>query len=244
VTSCYHSSRRHSHIALDHYVLHEKLEVDKPVVRTNSSQVVLSTASSLQHRARHAHHPTCNISWSVDCTQHQVHEDHNINIFVTVSVSLPLRGNCLLKQVIEGRIKGGMDVTRRRGRRRRKLLDGLKKRRGYSHLKVVALDRTMWRNRFGGGFGPVVRLNSEWMKLSGLTLKQKAILKAKEIHLYISPRTSGFNSKEGGSSGYNAFWLVLGSSRVRILAPKSSTQRCLVTHLENLKASIWAVPRI
>ena len=68
-----------------------------------------------------------------------------------------LRRNCLLKQVIEGKIKGEMDVTRRRGRRRKKLLDDLKDRRGYSHLKEVALDCTMWRNRFGRGFGPVVR---------------------------------------------------------------------------------------
>jgi hypothetical protein len=29
------------------------------------------------------------------------------------------------------------------------------------HLKEEALDRTMWRNRFGGGFGPVVRQNTE-----------------------------------------------------------------------------------
>ena len=34
-----------------------------------------------------------------------------------------LRRNCLLKQVIEGKIKGEMEVTRRRGRRRKKLLD-------------------------------------------------------------------------------------------------------------------------
>ena len=38
--------------------------------------------------------------------------------------------NCLLKQVIEGKIKGEMEVTRRRGRRRKKLLDDLKDRRG------------------------------------------------------------------------------------------------------------------
>ena len=72
-----------------------------------------------------------------------------------------LRRNCLLKQVIEGKIKGEMEVTRRRGRRCRKLLDDLKDRRGYSHLKEKALDRTMWRNRFRGGFELVVRLNSE-----------------------------------------------------------------------------------
>jgi len=48
-------------------------------------------------------------------------------------------------------------VTRRRGKRRRELLDDLKERRGYSHLKAEALDRSMWRAGFGRGFGPVVR---------------------------------------------------------------------------------------
>jgi len=37
------------------------------------------------------------------------------------------------------------------------MLDDLKERRGYSHLKEEALDRTMCRARFGRGFGPVVR---------------------------------------------------------------------------------------
>ena len=69
--------------------------------------------------------------------------------------------NCLLKQVIEGKIKREMEVARRRGRRRRKLLDDLKYRRGYSHLKEEDLDLTTWRNRFRGGFGPVVRQNTE-----------------------------------------------------------------------------------
>jgi len=65
-----------------------------------------------------------------------------------------LRRNCLLQRVIEGKIKREIEVTGRRGRRRRKLLDDLKGRRGYSHLKEEALDRTMWRVRFGRGFGP------------------------------------------------------------------------------------------
>ena len=65
--------------------------------------------------------------------------------------------------VIEGKIKGEMGVARRRGRRRKKLLDDLKDRRGYCHLKEEALDSTVWRNRFGGGFGPVVRQNTELM---------------------------------------------------------------------------------
>jgi hypothetical protein len=37
-----------------------------------------------------------------------------------------LRRNCRITQVIEGKIKGGIDVIRRRGRRRRKLLNDLK----------------------------------------------------------------------------------------------------------------------
>ena len=53
-------------------------------------------------------------------------------------------------------LKGQIEATRRRGRRRNKLLDDLKDRRGYPQLKEEALDRTMWRNRFGRGFGPVV----------------------------------------------------------------------------------------
>jgi hypothetical protein len=68
-----------------------------------------------------------------------------------------LRINCLLRQVIEGKTKEEIKVTVRRGRRRKKLLDDLKERRGYSHLKEETLDRTMWRTLFGRGFGPVVR---------------------------------------------------------------------------------------
>jgi len=40
-----------------------------------------------------------------------------------------LRRNCLLQQVIEGKIKGGIEVTGRRGRKRKKLLDDLKERK-------------------------------------------------------------------------------------------------------------------
>jgi hypothetical protein len=56
--------------------------------------------------------------------------------------------NCLLLQTTEGKINGGVEVTGVRGRRRRKLLDDLKERRGYSHLKEDALDRSVWRDRF------------------------------------------------------------------------------------------------
>ena len=54
-----------------------------------------------------------------------------------------LRRNCLLQQVTEGKIKGQIEVIRRRGRRRKKLLDDLKDRRGYRQLKEEALDLTI-----------------------------------------------------------------------------------------------------
>jgi hypothetical protein len=72
-----------------------------------------------------------------------------------------LRRNCLLQWVIKGKIKSGIDVAGRQGRRLKKLMDDLKERRGYSHLKEEALDRTMWRAGFGRGFGPVVRQTAE-----------------------------------------------------------------------------------
>jgi hypothetical protein len=68
----------------------------------------------------------------------------------------------LYDRLLEER-KGGIAVTGRRGRRRRELLDDLKERRGYSHLKEEALDCTMWRACFGRDFGPVVRQTAEWM---------------------------------------------------------------------------------
>ena len=59
-------------------------------------------------------------------------------------------------ELLKERYKG-IEVTEGQGRRRRKLLDDLKERRGYSHLKEEALDRTIWRASFGRGIGPVVR---------------------------------------------------------------------------------------
>jgi len=40
-------------------------------------------------------------------------------------------------------------------------LDELKERRGYSQLKEEVLDGTLWKARFGRGFGPIVRQTTE-----------------------------------------------------------------------------------
>jgi hypothetical protein len=49
----------------------------------------------------------------------------------------------------------------RRGRRRKQLLDDLKEKKRYWKLKEAALDRTLWRTRFGRGYGPIVRQTTE-----------------------------------------------------------------------------------
>jgi hypothetical protein len=42
--------------------------------------------------------------------------------------------NCLLKHVLEGKIEGRIEVTGRRGRRHKQLLDGCKEKRGFLKL--------------------------------------------------------------------------------------------------------------
>jgi hypothetical protein len=73
-----------------------------------------------------------------------------------------LRRNCLLKHVIEGKTEEMIDGRGRRGKIRKQLLDDLNEAREYWKLKVEALDRTVWRTRFGRGYGPVVRQTAEW----------------------------------------------------------------------------------
>jgi hypothetical protein len=66
-----------------------------------------------------------------------------------------LRRNFLLKCVIEGSNEGKIEVTRRRGRRRKQLLDGLKEKTGYWTMKGATLDRIHWRPLFGRGYETV-----------------------------------------------------------------------------------------
>ena len=48
-------------------------------------------------------------------------------------------------------------MTEVRRRRCKQLLDDFKERRGYRKLKEEALNLTLWRTRFGRGYGPVGR---------------------------------------------------------------------------------------
>ena len=62
--------------------------------------------------------------------------------------------------MIEGKIEEGIELTERQGRRRKQLLDNIKETRGCRKLKEEALDRTVWRPRFGRSYAPVVRLTA------------------------------------------------------------------------------------
>jgi hypothetical protein len=61
--------------------------------------------------------------------------------------------NCLLKHVIEGKIEGMTEATERRGTGCKQLTQDLKEMK----MKEEALNRSLWRTRFGTGYGPVAR---------------------------------------------------------------------------------------
>jgi hypothetical protein len=106
------------------------------------------------------------INWTIHVRNekllHKVKEERNIlhtkNRKKANLVSHILRRNCLLKQVIEGKIEGEIEVTEREGRRSKHLLDDLQKTtEWYWKLKQAAPDRNLWKTRFGRGYEPVVR---------------------------------------------------------------------------------------
>jgi len=72
-----------------------------------------------------------------------------------------LRRNYFLKHVIEGKTDGRIEEAERRGRRRKQLLDDLKKNKEVWKLKEEGLDRPLWTYCFGRGYGPVVRQTTE-----------------------------------------------------------------------------------
>jgi hypothetical protein len=75
-----------------------------------------------------------------------------------------------------GRIDGRIEVTERRARSRKQLLDNLKERRGFWKLKGEAPDRPLWRTHCGRGYGPVVKQDfgkNEWGGWEVLDLRTK-----------------------------------------------------------------------
>ena len=69
--------------------------------------------------------------------------------------------DCSVKHVIEGNIERTTKVTGRQGRRREQLLDDLKEKRGYWHLKRRSTRSHFVKNCFGRSYGFVVRQTAE-----------------------------------------------------------------------------------
>jgi hypothetical protein len=159
---------------------------------------------------------------------HRVKEERNILHTIQRSkanwIGHILRRNCFLKHVIEVKLEGRIEMTGRRGRRRKQLLDDLKEKRRYWKLKEEALHRTLWRTRFGRGYGPVVRQTTEWMNYyyyltSFLTsLNKISVHGLSDAYEYVSWKPSYINSRYFCSKPrysfdilWSAFWC---SSRI------------------------------
>jgi hypothetical protein len=99
------------------------------------------------------------------CEKRRVKEERNILHTVKRRdgnwIGHILRRNCLLKHVIEGKVKGKIEVTGRRGRRPKQLLDDLKETRGYWKMNAEAQGCLLWITGFGRGYGPAVRQATE-----------------------------------------------------------------------------------
>jgi hypothetical protein len=80
---------------------------------------------------------------------------HTIKVRKAKSFGYVLRRNCFLKHVIEGKVERKLKVTRRRGRRRKQILDDLKE--TIPDMKRETLGSTLLISRFRGDYGPVVR---------------------------------------------------------------------------------------
>jgi hypothetical protein len=123
-----------------------------------------------------------------------------------------LRRNCLLKHVIEGKLGGRIEDRRRRERSRKQLLDGLNEKRIHWNLKEEALDRTLWRTRFGRGSGPVVRhyvmgeLNQwhENNRLAQINIPAKCSLYTKGYYIGVFSHLYTFDPCEVISEGEGA----------------------------------------
>ena len=92
-------------------------------------------------------------------------------------------GQTLRNTLLQERYKKKIRRKGRQGRRRKKLLDDLTESRGYCHLKEEAVDRTMLRARFGGGFGPVVRQTTKWIQILSISHWTRQGLRRFDSHM-------------------------------------------------------------
>jgi len=97
---------------------------------------------------------------------------------------------CLLKHVSDGKVEERIEMTGKRVRRIKQLLDNLKDRRRYSKLKEEAVDSALWRTGFGRGCGHVIRQTTECMNIQDffyvlLTVHLSTILVTDQLNAQI-----------------------------------------------------------
>ena len=82
-----------------------------------------------------------------------------------------LRRNCLLKHVMEGKIEKNIEMTTKRGRKRKQVLDDLKETTGCMKLKLKeeSLHRALRKAGFANSYGPVVRRSEKCVTASWKT---------------------------------------------------------------------------
>jgi hypothetical protein len=83
---------------------------------------------------------SCEKLRSITLDEVEEQQAHTTNIRNANCTGHTLLRNCLLKHIIKGKIDGRIAVTRRRGRRRKQILDDVRKKRGHRKLKEKELD--------------------------------------------------------------------------------------------------------
>jgi hypothetical protein len=101
------------------------------------------------------------------------------------SIGHVLCTNCLLKYVVEGKIKGRIEVAGKQRRRGKQLLDDLTERTEYWKLEEEALDRIMWRTGFGSDCSLVARQTTKGM--TNITRARSASVYSCHIVLSLPP---------------------------------------------------------
>ena len=132
-------------------------------------------------------------------------------------------------------------VAGRRGGRRKQLLDHLKETTGYWYLKEGALDRTLWRTRFGRGHGLVWQTTERWRIIQQQNSSQCQTDSQCRPRSTVTVRHFSFQCSRIRSSGNSRFKIkselhcVQTSSKTLTTVPVADLQLPLVFEAEQLK---------
>jgi hypothetical protein len=101
--------------------------------------------------------------WSNCCLNLFKYQELQSCLCVALTATLDWQFRISFMFFILSHIQERRDVTERWGRKLKKILGDLREKTGYSKLKEEGLDPTLWRTRFGRGYGHVARQATGWM---------------------------------------------------------------------------------